>query len=275
MTTPLLDAFELVAHSEQLLPRLDAAAAELAKQPGLAEEKAWLEAARQRLAPAREGSGDLLTRALRLPELEPVKGDHARVLQGAVVDALEHVHAGITFVGGPRAPLLEALYYKLKIPVLRRADRDDFERFCGDFEKRLSSSYARRMLADPEYAPAVQALTALQRATATWRSVFVAAPPEEAEAQALRVELEAAARCLETAYRQARLLAQAALAPLKDVIDASTLVPRSKRRGARSAAAEAEEDTHPLLEHDPPDPAEPTPEELAELDAAQASSGDA
>lgn len=273
MTSPLLDAFDLVSHSEQLLPRLDAAAAELSKRDGLTDEKAWLEAARQRLTAAREGTGeDLLTRALRIPELEPVKGDQARVLQGAAVDALEHLHAGIVFAGGNRAPLLEALYFKLKIPLLRRCDRDDFEKFCADFEKRLSSSYARRMLADPSYVAVAPALQRLHRAVATWRSVFIAGPLPDSEVQALRVELEAAARRLELPCRQARLLAQAALAPLKDVIDASALVQRPKRRGARSAAAEAEEDTHPLLEQDPPDPAEPTPEELTELAEAQASS---
>lgn len=269
MITPLIDAFELVAHAEQLLPRLDAAAAELAKRPDLLEEKAWLDTARQRLASAREGTGeDLLTRVLRVPELEPVKGDQARVLQGAAVDALEHLHAGITFAGGNRAPLLEALYYKLKIPVLRRCDRDEFEKFCSDFEKRMGSSYARRMLADPAYAPVAPALQRLHRAFAIWRSVFIAGPLPDDETQALRVELEAAARRLEIPCRQARLLAQAALAPLKE-IDAAALVQRKKGKGGRTAAAEAEDDTHPILEQEPPDPAQPTPEELAEITAAQ------
>jgi hypothetical protein len=273
MTTPLLDAFELVAHSEQLLPRLDAAVAELGKRPGLAEEKAWLKAARARMAAARDGvSEDLPTRALRLPELEPLKGDYTRVLQGAVVDALEHLHAGITFAGGNRAPLLEALYYKLKIPALRRCDRDDFEAFCSDFEKRLTSSYARRMLADETYAPVAPALERLRRSVAVWRSIFIADPIDGAAAQALREELETAARRLELPCRQSRLLAQAALVPLKDVAEAPALViPKPKRRVARLSGLEGDDDTHPVLEQDPPDPAEPTPEERAELEAAQSS----
>jgi hypothetical protein len=277
MTTPLLEAFELVAYSEQLLPRLDAAVAELAKRPGLAEEKAWLAVARERLAAvAGEGTGDLLTRVLRLPELEPVKGDRARLLQGMVIDALEHLHAAITFAGGNRAPLLEALYYKLKIPVLRRCDRDELETFIGDFEKRLASTYARRILADAAYAPVAPALARLRAAFATWRSIFVAGPAEEAEAQALREELEAVARRLEVPCRQARLLAQAALAPLKELDAAAlaALLAKPRRRG-RSAAAEAEDDTHPILEQDPPDPAEPTAEEYAEIAAAHGSSDDA
>lgn len=267
MLTPLLDAFELVAFAEQLLPRLDAAATELAKLADLAEEKAWLEAARQRMAPAREGTGDLLVRVLRLPELESVKGEHTKVLQGAAVDALEHLHAGITFAGSARAPLLEALYYKLKIPVLRRCDRDEFEKFCTDFEKRLTSSYAKRMLAGETYKPVAPALKQLHKAFATWRSVFVALPAEDAEAHALRDELVAAALRIEIPCRQARLLAQAALAPLKDLSETAASLQRAKRRG-RSAAAEAEEDTHALLEQDPPDPALPTTDEQAELAAA-------
>ena len=107
------------------------------------------------------------------------------------------------------------------------------------------------------------------RAVGVWRSVFVAAPAEGAEAHGLRAELEAAARRLEIACRQARLLAQAALAPLKDLPEAAALlVPKTKRRGGRSSD---EEDTHPILEQDPPDPAAPTPEEAAEIAASRAS----
>lgn len=268
MTSPLHDAFDLVALSEQLLPRLDAAVAELAKYSDLSEEKAWLATARQRLAAARgDGTGDLLTRMLRVPELDSMKGEYARVLQGAVVDALEHLHAGIVFAGGQRAPLIEALYYKLKIPVLRRCDREEFERFCADFEKRLTSSYARRMLADETYAPVAPALQGLKKIIAVWRSVFIDAPLAEPEAEKLRVELTTVARRLEVPCRQARLLAQAALAPVKDS-EAATLLHKTKRRG-RTAAQEAEDDTHPVLENEPPDPKAPTEEELAELAAAQ------
>lgn len=266
MTTPLLEAFELVAHAQQLPPRLDAAAAELAKHPGLVEEKAWLEAARKRVQAAGADTGDLLVRVLRLPELEPIKGERTRVLQGAAVDALEHLHAAITFAGGPRTPLLEALYTKLKVPVLRRCDRDEFERFWGDFEKRLGATYTRRMLANETYAPTVPALEGLRAAVATWRSVFDGTRLEESEAEALRERLLAAARALEVPWRQARLLAQAALAPVKEIAEAHALAQRTKRKGAR----ESDEDTHPLLEQDPPDPAEPTPEERAELAEARA-----
>ena len=261
MTSSLLDAFELVAHSEQLQLRLEAACAELAKRAGMTEEKAWIGLARDRVAAARQGIGDLLTRALRLPEIEPVKGDYARILQGAAVDALDRLHAGITYVGGNRAPLLEALYWKLKLPAVRKCDRADFEKFCSDFETRLESSYARRIFADPDYAVVAPALQGLHRAFAIWRSVFTSGPLTDAEAQPLREELEAVAHRLEIPCRQGRLLAQAALVPLKELHDSSGLSQKPKRRGPR----DGDEDTHALLEQDPPDPALPSAEELAEL----------
>ena len=120
MNPSLLDAFDLVAHSEQLLLRLEAAAVGLSKKQGLADEKAWLDQAVKRVKSARDGIGDLLTRVLRLPEMDPVREDHARRLQNEAVDMVEKLHAGITFAGGSRAPLLEALYGKLK-----KADEDE------------------------------------------------------------------------------------------------------------------------------------------------------
>ena len=57
MTMPLLDAFDTVSHSEQLLRRLESATAELSKKQGLKDEKAWLDTAIARVAAARDGVG--------------------------------------------------------------------------------------------------------------------------------------------------------------------------------------------------------------------------
>lgn len=263
MMTSLLDAFDTVSHSEQLLLRLESATAELSKKQGLKEEKAWLDTAMQRVAAAREGVGDLLTRVLRLPELESLREDHARTLQGAAVDAVERLHAGITFAAGSRAPILEALYGKLKMPVLRRCDREDFEKFCVDFEKRLNTSYAKRMFGDASLAVVGPALAQLQQAFATWRGIFSNEGLTEPQAQALRDELDAVARRLELPCRQARLLAEAALTPLKDLLENSGLSQKPKRR---SKAAEAQDESS-MLDEDPVDPMIPSAEELAELSA--------
>ena len=263
MEQSLVDAFELVATSERLLPRLAAAATEVAKVPSLADEKAWLTVAERRLRAALAGvAPDLLVRALRIPELEPIKGDHARTLQGTVVDTLERLHGAIVAAGGPRTPVLEMLYLKLKVPALRKCDRDEFNAFCTDFEKRLKTTYVKRMFDDPDFAGAAAAAEGLVRAIATWRSIFVAAPATGEEAAALRADLELASQRLRGPGRQARLLAQAALVPLAEVDAATLLALETKRRKGKAAV---DEDDHPLLEQDPPDPRAPTPEERAEL----------
>lgn len=261
--TSLLDSFDLVSHSEQLLHKLESATAELSKKQGLKEEKAWLDTAMQRVAAAREGVGDLLTRVLRLPELESLREEHARTLQGAAVDAVERLHAGITFAAGSRAPIIEALYGKLKTPVLRRCDREDFEKFCADFEKRLNTSYARRMFGDPSFELVTPALAQLHQAFATWRGIFSAEVLSDSQAQALRDELDAVSRRLEFPCRQARLLAEAALTPLKELLENSGLAQKPKRR---TRAAELADEAS-LLDEEPADPSIPSAEELAELSA--------
>lgn len=259
MNPSLLDAFDLVAHSEQLLLRLEAAAVGLSKKQGLADEKAWLDQAVKRVKSARDGIGDLLTRVLRLPEMDPVREDHARRLQNEAVDMVEKLHAGITFAGGSRAPLLEALYGKLKIPVLRRCDKEDFEKFCGDFEKRLGTGYARRMFAEPSYALVLTTLDEMRAAFATWKSVFSTEPLDEAAAQALRDELDSVGRRLENPCKQARLLAEAALVPLRDLLEISGVTSRPRKR-VKVPGEDAS-----LLDEDPVDPNAPSEAELAEL----------
>lgn len=270
-STPLLEAYDLVAHAEQLEKRLGAASDELQKRPGLTHEKAWIEIAKTRVTAAREGIGDLPIRALRVPELASMKGEYAKILQGAVVDALERVQGAIVAAGGARAPLLEALTYKLKIPALRKCDRDEFEKFCLDLEKRLASSFARRILADPDYAVVAPSLEAFHAAIATWRGIFRAPPLSEEEAEPLREELAGLARRLDVPCRQARLLAQAALIPLR-LLDDHGISQRPKRRTPKQPG-ELDEDTHALLENDPPDPNAPTPEEREELAEIDAESG--
>jgi hypothetical protein len=94
--------------------------------------------------------------------------------------------------------------------------------------------------------------------------VFIEQPLDPRAAAALGDELAAASRAVELAVRQARLLAQAALLPASELLDAAGVV-KAKRRGK-----DADEDTHALLEHDPPDPLLPTPDERAEIAAVHA-----
>jgi hypothetical protein len=146
MGSTLVESFELLVYAEQLAPRLEAAAVAQAQLPELEEEKRWLAAARARLGAVRaESHGDLLNRALRLPELEGLKGERGRLIQGAIADEVERLQAGIAYAGGARSPLLDVLFHNLKVPGLRRCSRPELERFCAEIERRLASSHARRM----------------------------------------------------------------------------------------------------------------------------------
>lgn len=253
----LLEAFDAVAHSEVVLSRLEAAQAELSRKQGLKDEKAWLTAAVDRVTSAREGVGDLLTRVLRLPQLEPLREEHARTLQQAAMDEVERLQAGIMFHGGSRAPLIETLFAKLKLPALRRADREDFDKFCTDFEKRLNGSYVKRMLSDATYAPLEPALAAMRASIATWRGAFSPEPLPDTEVRALADELDAAARRLELPLRQARLLAEAACAPVKDLFESSGLAAKPKKRSLKAVVTEtpAEEPEEEIA----PEPVEAAP----------------
>lgn len=259
MTTTTLDAFDTVAWSETFAERLDAAALELGKKQGFKDEKDWLAQAQHKIAQAREGLGPLGSKLLRLPELAPVREEHAHTLQGEAVDAVERLQAGITFHIGSRAPLLEALYGKLKLPVLRRCDAEDFERFCVDFEKKLSSGYAKRMLSDPGFAFAQPVLEQVLAGFAAWRGAFSDEPLPEPEAMALREELLARARKLELPLKQARLLAEAALSPLKDAFEGSGLAQRPKRRAPKPAVTEANAASEDAGDDDAEQPAEAPP----------------
>lgn len=230
MTMSLAEAFDVVAWSQTLLERLETAQAELSKKQGLKDEKGWLMLAIDRLTAARGELGDLNQRAMRLPELEGAREEHARGLQNTAVDAIERLQAGITFVAGTRAPLLEALFGKVKLPQARRVDREDFERFAADFEKKLGSSYCKRMLAESSFAPIVPVVEQVRTTIAAWRGGFSPEPLLPSEEIALREEIVGHARRLELPMRQARLLAEAALAPMKNAFDDSGIGQKPKRR---------------------------------------------
>jgi hypothetical protein len=232
MTMTLAEAFDVVAWSQTLLERLEVAQGELDKKQGLHDEKGWLMLAIDRLGAARGELGDLTQRAMRLPELESAREEHARTLQNAAVDAVERLQAGVTFVAGTRAPLLEALFGKVKLPQARRADRDDFERFVADFDKKLSSSYCKRIMAESSFGPVLPVVDQVRGAVAAWRAGFSPEPLTPSEESLLRDEIVAHARRLELPMRQARLLAEASLAPLKNAFDDSGIGQKPRRRKA-------------------------------------------
>jgi hypothetical protein len=232
-----LEAFDLLAHAEVIEQRLVATIAVVATKEGLVEERAWLEGVHRNLARARGSIGDLLVRALRLPELEPLRGERARSLQTAVVEAVERLQIAIT-TAVERSPLVEIIYRNLKPPGMVRANRETFEQFCEELEKRLASSYVTRMLADESYLSVAPALETFRSAVKAWRDLFAGAAMPEDDARALRNELEATASKLELPLRQVRLVAEAALIPVDTVLATSGLLDKPKRRAARVVVAE-------------------------------------
>lgn len=261
MPSPLVESFELLIDAEQLAPRLEAAATAMAQLPHLEDERGWLAAARQRLPAA--SYGDLLNRALRLPELESLKAEHGKRLQVAIADEVERLQGAIALAGTARSPLLEVLFHNLKMPALRKCPRAELDKFCTEIERRLASSYTRRVLGTDRYRSVEATVQVLANAIATWRSVFIEPPLEEVEAATVRDELAAAGKAVELAVRQARLLAQAALLPAAGLLDAEgVLTPRGKQKDL----------SHPLLEKDPPDPMLPMADERAEIAALHGSS---
>ena len=241
MTTGLLDAFDSISWSETLLARLHAVSAELSRKQGLVAEKEWLNQAVERVTAAREGIGDVLSRSMRLPELEGLREDHARALQQAAVDSIERLQAGITFHVGARAPILEALFGKLKYPAIRRAEKEDFERFGSDLEKRLDSSYCKRMFGDQQFQFAGPVIDEVRASFTAWRAAFSGERLPANQETAIRDELESLSRRLELPMRQARSLAEAALAPLRNAFDESGLANRPKRRTAKPSVTESAE----------------------------------
>lgn len=234
----ILEAFDAVAFTTTLDERLTAATSRLAKTRGHPEEKAWLEAAVARLAEARAPHLELLQKAARLPELEIVRSTQILERQNVAVDAVEKLQAGITFHTGSRMPLLDSLFGKLKLASLRRAEAPGFEKFCADFEKRLNTQYAKRLLVTPAFEFAVPVIDELRAAFAAWRAGFSTEPLPEGEAAAIGQALQDAATALELPLRQVRLLAEAALAPIPGAYEESQLALKPKKRAVKVAVKE-------------------------------------
>jgi hypothetical protein len=236
----LIEAFDTVVYAESLLGRLREAQKRIANKQ-LADEKQWLASAVDRLAAALAPLEGLAAKSAPLPELEPVRGDLAKTLQNIAIDAVERLQAGITFHAGPRAPVLEELFGPYKLPPLRRAGRDDFEKFTASFSKRLRTQYIKRMLSSEDFAPVQGALQAVTQSFDAWRAAFAPEPLPEADADKLRAQLTVAADTLALPLQQARLLAEAAVAPVEGLFAELGLAAKPKKRAApKSAAPELE-----------------------------------
>jgi hypothetical protein len=285
MSLSTLEAYDLVRFAEAFDSRLASADELLAGRSGLEREKEWLATALQIVRTERAPAQAVLEKVRDLPELEEVREEFAFTLQNVWIDTLEKVHAGITFCASSRAPVIEALFPHLKFPQLRRASREVLQEFVTGYERRLKSSYVSRILARDDFAFVRPVLEQVAAAYAQWQSCFVPVQIPHEQAAPLRAELIALGKRLDLALRQARCLAEAALAPLPDAFENSGLAAKPRRRAARgptlvdaaglptSDSGEPAAEAPESLDAPPrePDSEEPSAAELAELAALSGS----
>jgi hypothetical protein len=234
MNSSPLEAYDVVRHAALLAERLAAAEAALDRKRGLEAEKEWLRAAIKVLGAAREPTHGVVERARGLPGLEEVRDELGVVFQELWVDALERLLAGITFHAGPRAPLVEAMFPHVKLAALRKATRESALAVADDLGRRMKTAYVTRTLAEPAFAFAQPVLDATASAFAQWQEVYAGESLPETEAAEVLKELLAAARRVELASRQAKLLAEAALAPCGGLFDELGLSVKPRRRPQRA-----------------------------------------
>jgi hypothetical protein len=268
-----LESYELIRFAEAFEARIATAGEMLAGRPGLESEKRWLADALELVRVSRAPSAGVLDRVKDLPELEEAREEYAFHQQGLWVDALEKLHAGITFTASSRAPVIEALFPHVKFPQLRRAPRDAVVEYATSYERRTKSAYVTRIFAREDFALVRPVMEQVTTAHAAWRSSHEPAPLTPEQENLLREELVALGRKLDVGLRQARLLSEAALVPVPSVHEAAGLSLKPKRRAGRGLAPSADEGLAGFGD-EPVDSMEPTEAELAEVAALDAGGGD-
>ena len=228
------EAQELAAFATQTLQRL--ARAEEHARAALAmrsEERAWLARATARVTAGVEKVRAALGDAAPLPEFEHARKLSSEALSHAWADAVERVFDGIVENVSANGPLIEALFPHQRFAALRRPG-SAARNFWQEFERRAESSYVKRLAGDPEYeflAPLLEAAKASEIAL-TQASAPRVLP--EARALALREGVSTAAEALELALRQARALAEAALAETPEALAELGLDAKPKRLRTRA-----------------------------------------
>ena len=285
MSLSTQEAYDLIRFAEAFEARLVTASDTLADREGLEPEKEWMATALKLVRTALIPAPALLGRAKDLPELEEAREEFSFQQQNLWVDALEKLHAGITFCASSRSPVIEALFPHLKFPQLRRASQETVDEFATAYERRLKSSYVSRIFAQDDFSFVRPVVDQVASAYAAWQASLAPSNLSDAEIAPLRAEMISVASRLDAAVRQARLLAEAALLPVPGAFDASGLAAKPKRRAGRglpfgsddASAEAAPEDTGAdsdvLEEPEPPVAPEeqaPPPEPITETAPAEA-----
>jgi hypothetical protein len=233
MSLSTQEAYDLIRFAEAFEARLVTASDTLADREGLEPEKEWMATALALVRTALIPAPALLGRAKDLPELEEAREEFSFQQQNLWVDALEKLHAGITFCASSRAPVIEALFPHLKFPQLRRATQETVDEFAAAYERRLKSSYVNRIFSQPDFAFVRPVVDQVASAYAAWQASLAPSNLSDAQVAPLRGEMISVASRLDVALRQARLLAEAALIPVPDAFDSTGLAAKPKRRAGR------------------------------------------
>lgn len=254
-----LEAYDLVRFAETFEDRLAAAQAQLGeKHP---REQSWLAQAIELVREDRETVRGMLDQARLLPELGEIRAELADDLKQRWVDALEKLLAGITFHAGSRAPVIEALFPHQKFPALRRVAREGAEDYAKEFERRLGAAYVTRIFGQEEYGFVAPVVAQVKRTWSDYASCFGDGGLSEDQARPIRESLVAHARKIDLALRQARLLAEAALAAVEGAYEAANLGAKPKRRSTAKREAAPTAVIAPVArEPEPAASAEPTAE---------------
>ncbi|MFL5346503.1 MAG: hypothetical protein ACJ8AT_17100 [Hyalangium sp.] len=272
MSLSTLEAYDLIRFAESFEARLVTANDTLLDKPGLEPEKEWMDTAlklvRTGLAPA----PTLLERAKELPEMEEAREEFSFQQQNLWVDALEKLHAGITFCASSRSPVIEALFPHLKFPQLRRAPQEAVDEFAAAYERRLKSSYVTRIFSQDDFSFVRPVVDQVARAYAAWQASLTPAPLSDSQAAPLRAEMISVGSRLDVAVRQARLLAEAALVPVPGAFDSTGLAAKPKRRTGRGLPFGFEESSVEPSAEDAGDDLGAEPSELLEEAASEPSS---
>jgi len=271
MSLSTQEAYDLIRFAEAFEARLVTASDMLADRDGLEPEKEWMATALKLVRSALAPTPPLIERAKDLPELEEAREEFSFQQQNLWVDALEKLHAGITFAASSRAPVIEALFPHLKFPQLRRAPQEAVNEFAAAYERRLKSSYVSRIFAQDDFSIVRPVVDQVARAHAAWQASLSPANLPDSQTAPLRAELVSVGARLDLAVRQARLLAEAALVPLPDTFDSTGLAAKPKRRAGRGLPFGFEEMTPEASAEASAEPSGEEPREDLEIPNAESS----
>ena len=230
------DAHDLSAFAGVTLERLAQATARLGEADEQAEERSWVAVALRRVNEACERTRAALLEAAPLPEFANARKVKSEELSNAWADAVEQVFDGIVANVSANGPLVEALFPHQRFASLRRPGTSAHN-FWLEFERRAESSYVRRLCQDPAYEFLPPLLAAARESEQKLRELMAPKPLPEARASKLREQVSSAAEALEFALRQARALAEGALAGTPALVAELGLDAKPKRRVQRSEPA--------------------------------------